>query len=315
MRVSAPEASALACGRSAQSNTRRPTALPVHKLRLDWLAQPPHAANNIHSQPESETNSGWAGTFLLRGCAIRNHLQWNATVTFLRSELVRQHKSRRAVSLRLGVDLDGTLADLSSSYREIRQRFGPVKLEEAAGADEAGEESLKEVRAEGQRNDLVWQQIQQTTDFWLGLEEIEAGAVELLYDMSTRLGWEVFFVTQRPQTAGRTVQAQTQEWLKARGFASPSVLTLRGSRGRAAAALDLDYLIDDQPKNCIDVIADSRCKPILIVRRDSSDLTRAAERLNVPVVRTFAQALREISKSPRLPPSALRSILDALGLC
>ena len=65
--------------------------------------------------------------------------------------------------------------------------------------------------------------------------------------------WEVFFITQRPFTDGETVQRQTQRWLVAQGFDLPSVLVLRGSRGAAAAALGLDYHVDDRPQNCVDV--------------------------------------------------------------
>ena len=83
--------------------------------------------------------------------------------------------------------------------------------------------------------------------------------------------WEVFFITQRPFTAGETVQRQTQRWLVAQGFDLPSVLVLHGSRGTAAAALRLDYHVDDRPQNCIDVSVDSNAKTILIVPEVEQD--------------------------------------------
>ena len=81
---------------------------------------------------------------------------------------------------------------------------------------------------------------------------------------------------QRPKTAGDTVQRQTQRWLVAQGFDLPSVLVLGGSRGAAAGALRLDYHVDDSPQNCLDVIADSRAKTILIVPgNDATTVTSA----------------------------------------
>ena len=59
---------------------------------------------------------------------------------------------------------------------------------------------------------------------------------------------EFVFITQRPGTAGATVQRQTQRWLVHHGFDMPSVLVIAGSRGAAANALRLTHLIDDTPR-------------------------------------------------------------------
>ena len=115
------------------------------------------------------------------------------------------------------------------------------------------------------RRDLVWRNIQSTPNFWLTLKPIDADAVRRIHEMMLRHRWEVFFITQRPKTEGDTVQRQTQRWLVEQGFDLPSVLVLAGSRGAAAAALRLDYHVDDSAQNCLDVISDSRARPILIV--------------------------------------------------
>jgi hypothetical protein len=87
-----------------------------------------------------------------------------------------------------------------------------------------------------------------------------------------------FFITQRPATRGETVQRQTQRWLVEHEFDLPRVLVLAGSRGAAAGALGLDYHADDSAKNCLDVIAESRAKPILVLPdRDDSAIARARE--------------------------------------
>ena len=67
-------------------------------------------------------------------------------------------------------------------------------------------------------------------------------------------------------SAGDTTQVQSQRWLRAHGFELPSVMVMRGSRGKVAAALSLDVVIDDRPENCLDVMADSTAKPLLIWR-------------------------------------------------
>src|SRR5581483_9414039 len=103
--------------------------------------------------------------------------------------------------------------------------------------------------------------------------------------------WEIIFLTRRPPCAGRSAQVQSQRWLEARGFPRPSVFVVQGSRGKIAAALDLDVVIDDRPENCLDVAVDSQARPILIWRARDKPLPVAARRLGIGVVPTVGECL------------------------
>ncbi len=179
--------------------------------------------------------------------------------------------------LRLACDLDGTLADLSRAYRKVEERV------------------------HGDSDGLVWDAIRKIDNFWVGLDPIEPGIVRRLFELSRQSRWEVFFVTQRPGTAGDSVQRQTQQWLVNQGFEMPSVLTVPGSRGRAAQALDLDFLIDDLPRNCVDVASESRCRPLLVARLADPDSEQTAERFKIAVVRSVSDALDIIEAN--MPPA------------
>lgn len=182
--------------------------------------------------------------------------------------------------LRIGCDLDGTLADLSGAYRRV------------------------EAHVQADSDGVVWDAIRGTENFWAGLAPLEPGVVRRLHDLSVRARWEVFFVTQRPGTRGQSVQRQSQQWLMAQGFEMPSVVTVPGSRGKAALALDLDFLIDDLPRNCIDVASDSRCRPILVSREPAPDAEAAAARFQIAIVRSVSDALDLIlAESPDAPAS------------
>jgi len=109
--------------------------------------------------------------------------------------------------------------------------------------------------------------------------------------MMLRHGWEVFFITQRPKTAGDTVQRQTQRWLVEQGFDWPSVLVMPGSRGKAVGALHIDYLVDDSPKNCVDVISDSRARALLILRERDDHMEASAKRLGIGIARSIENCL------------------------
>ena len=203
--------------------------------------------------------------------------------------------------VRVGFDMDGVLADFSSAFRDIEKKlFGagstlPAEApevearqeEEAAGQGQAGA-SPRESR---RRRDAVWKVIQETPDFWLTLRPHDPIAVRRIHEMMLRHRLEVFFITQRPATVGQTVQRQTQQWLRQQGFDLPSVLVISGSRGAAAGAIRLDYHVDDSPQNCLDVVSDSRARPILIVPEPDAVTENSAKRLRIAVARSIGQAL------------------------
>jgi hypothetical protein len=104
-------------------------------------------------------------------------------------------------------------------------------------------------------------------------------------------GWDIVFLTQRPPSAGETTQVQSQRWLQAHGFELPSVMVMRGSRGKVADAFALDVVIDDRPENCLDVLSDSAAKPILIWRQGPGRVPPAIATLPVQAVPSMAQAV------------------------
>lgn len=203
--------------------------------------------------------------------------------------------------VRVGFDMDGVLADFSSAFRDIEKRlFGtgsalPAEAPEVEARQEeegAGQgPSAASPRESRRRRDAVWKVIHETPDFWMTLRPHDPMAVRRIHDMMLRHRLEVFFITQRPATVGQTVQRQTQQWLRQQGFDLPSVLVISGSRGAAAGAIRLDYHVDDSPQNCLDVVSDSRARPILIVPQPDSVTENSAKRLRIGVARSIGQAL------------------------
>jgi hypothetical protein len=101
-------------------------------------------------------------------------------------------------------------------------------------------------------------------------------------------------MTTRPSSAGETTQFQTQWWLEQNGFPMPAVMTVPGSRGDAANAIKLDIAVDDRLTNCVDIIAASRTKAILLLRHDDKALRDQALARGIAVVSTLAAALDAI---------------------
>jgi len=166
------------------------------------------------------------------------------------------------MTLRVGFDLDGVLADMSAALRREERRI--------FGAPDAGvsPETPREARnLTAAQNERLWRAVATVENFWQTLSEIEPGAIAALAARARFERWEVIFLTSRPETAGDTAQLQTQRWLDVNGFDLPSVFVVSGSRGKIADALDLDVVVDDLPENAMDVLSDSRAAAILFWRQ------------------------------------------------
>lgn len=197
--------------------------------------------------------------------------------------------ARPYMSLRIACDLDGTLADMDAALlREAGRVFGSGRVSRPDGN---GRLALTDDQAR-----TLWTHVKGVDNFWMSLQEVEAGAVARLAAVTAALRWEVIFLTQRPATAGDTAQVQSQRWLRAHGFEFPAVYVLTGSRGRVAAAFGLDAVIDDSPDNCLDVATDSTAKPFLVWRDGADTLPVHATRLGITVASSFIDVLQEVER-------------------
>jgi hypothetical protein len=209
--------------------------------------------------------------------------------------------------------MDGVLADMEAALVEQAEHlFGETPAEDAdptAGPPTA-------LRMTPRQELRVWERVKTIENFWESLTEIEPGVVARLNDLTIGRGWEVIFLTRRPATIGVTAQRQTQRWLEAHGFALPSVYVVQGSRGAIAAALALDFVIDDRPENCLDVATDSKARAILVWRDEDSHLPAAVRRLGIGVVRSVGQCLNILGEiqEDEGPPGMMTRVLRLLGL-
>lgn len=234
------------------------------------------------------------------------------------------------MSLRIACDLDGTIADMDAALqREAKRLFGPevdLHASPAMARIESAEDVEGTIAAEGDPSTpttgdspnpdvapdtrppavrpltprelrRLWSHVMTIDNFWSSLHESEPGAIARIAALATKHRWEVLFLTQRPSSAGDTVQVQSQRWLKTHGFDMPSLFVTRsGSRGKVADALALDAVIDDRPENCLDVVADSTATSILVWRMRPDAVPPGVPHAGVDVVYSMGQALDRLEQ-------------------
>lgn len=169
----------------------------------------------------------------------------------------------------------------------------------------------------GRQERRLWHHVETIENFWETLEELEPDLIGRLAVLANARRWEIIFLTKRPKTVGATAQVQTQRWLESKGFRLPSVYVVQGSRGRIAAALGLDIVVDDRPENCLDVVLDSSARAILVWRDDVKYLPTAARRLGIGVVKSVGECLdilAEVDTTAVAQPGVVERLKRMFGL-
>src|SRR5262245_17741142 len=128
-------------------------------------------------------------------------------------------------SMRLGFDLDGTLADMQAALaraaRDLFPDVDPASLPRSAAADEpaapqpdgrplpavAPASSHSSHMLSGRQQSELWKEVCGRVNFWETLDEIEPGALARLHRLVNERRWELIFLTSRPETRGDTAQA------------------------------------------------------------------------------------------------------------
>jgi 5'(3')-deoxyribonucleotidase len=150
--------------------------------------------------------------------------------------------------MRVGIDLDDVLADFISEFTEVAH--------EMYGRPEIGTQPMdwewSNFGLSKEEQGKVWDRITRTWNFWEKLA-VEPGADRISMTRLLEDGHDLVFITARAKTAGRTVQEQACRWLDHNFDLEYPTVIVEKDKGPLAAALKLDYFIDDRPKNCIEI--------------------------------------------------------------
>ena len=199
------------------------------------------------------------------------------------------------MALRIGIDVDGVIADFRTAFHAAAVRCLRRDVSNSEDGQSAGPLSSDDVRK-------VWDHIARTQNWWMDVPPYEPDQIARLYSLTRAGGWEVFFMTKRPPSAGDSVQFQTQWWIERFGFYLPAVMTVPGSRGDLANGLRLDMVIDDQVLNCIEVISAATTKALLMLRATDGSAREHASNRGIGVVSTLAEAITVLDRLQEVLP-------------
>lgn len=182
-------------------------------------------------------------------------------------------------SLKIGVDIDGVLADFNTAYINLLLKLTNEDKFPARPFDIPCWFYPEHFGYSKDQISSVWDEIIINDTFWETLKPYAdtAECIDLLHGRSIR-GDYVYYITSRP---GTYAKQQTENWLKVNNSLRlsgwreyvPTVI-ITNEKGAAAKLLDLDYYIDDKIENCEDVASSSSQTYIYMLdqpwnRRDS----------------------------------------------
>lgn len=153
--------------------------------------------------------------------------------------------------MRIGFDVDGVLADFNTRFIEEIKQITGRNLFPPDFVIREWNYPVVQLDYSREEIDHVWQVLKSRRNFWDGLSAFP-GVIQALDEAKRRqlhFGDTIYFITSR---VGYQAKEQTEFWLRAHGFADPTVLICH-DKGAAAKALDLTHYIDDRPENVMSV--------------------------------------------------------------
>lgn len=189
--------------------------------------------------------------------------------------------------MRIGVDVDDTLADFSGAYLKALTRIKePNRQIEGRFPNWHWPKELGYTREDEAK---AWVDINASPTFWAGLRPLlEAqAALTTLFNLYQN-GHSIYFITTR--MTGNMIHVQTMAWLMAYGFATPQVV-LTKEKGLTAIALELDLFVDDKPANCFAVKSNRPACQTFLVRRFDEVPEDLQGCVLIPTLREFFMAI------------------------
>ncbi len=165
--------------------------------------------------------------------------------------------------MRVGIDVDGVLAEFCAGYFRVAADLGivgPLERTMTTAEVKVWDWPTEQLHWSKRDEGRVWEEIKRRYNWWMTLEplaDITPQTVAGLNFLSQN--HEVYYITSRPSTRGLSAERQTEYWLESIGVhvarRAHVIATRSGSKGALMDALDIALAIDDNVPNLVDIAA------------------------------------------------------------
>lgn len=194
------------------------------------------------------------------------------------------------MSLKLGFDVDGVLADFNASFIE--------RVVKVIGDDRFPERPFEiptwnypqYFGYTDEECDKVWEDIKLDKTFWADLKPYPGvqDAMEKITQL-WEVGHDIYFITNRP---GQQPKLQTEAWIINMGTGLLPTVLISADKGGCAKALSLDFYIDDKTENC-EAVAKTFTNTLMI-ERPWNNVVKGVPR--IPSLQAFFDAISEVGE-------------------
>lgn len=167
--------------------------------------------------------------------------------------------------MKIGIDLDGIVCDVVPSIKKVLADLG-YKLPFSYVNHDWG---WTDSGLPSDALDKAWDCIVKTPNFWESVPPMDDVKPMYYFWRQYKDIYDIYFITSRPETVGRTVRQQSVNWLSKHfnGINSNiDVLAVEGAHQKAEVleALNINYFIDDFTKTIVTCMAKfPKCKSYL----------------------------------------------------
>lgn len=154
---------------------------------------------------------------------------------------------------RIGLDIDGVLADFVYAFTQHAKRIG-------ASEGPVYTTRFQQVWDFDFDTSATWKSLKQTFNWWMTVPPlVSAGEIEAINQVLRN--HQVYFITTRPSTLGFHADQQARLWLQSTGITphlmpvEQVIATKGGTKGTVASGLGIEVFLDDHVDNLNDLKA------------------------------------------------------------
>lgn len=154
--------------------------------------------------------------------------------------------------IKIGVDLDGVVADFSYKFSTVlRKLYGdhlPLVTKESKVSHWEWDMWYPELNREQYMK--AWEHVcNNEYGFWEDIPLVDEPEWKNFLTLNEYANLDVYFITARAKVPGKSVAQQSQLWLDRNGWINPQVIVTT-EKEHFIKMLNIKYFIDDRKENC-----------------------------------------------------------------